>query len=186
MKIKTQKSPKKKIIVLATATIVVVILFVIWLTHHYQIWPFLPAQNSQTIPNSQNDTDSTNDQQSAGEQIKAKTTDPTVSNDSNEPSVKTIVPVFITDASQYNDVIEIRSYVNEVSSTGHCSIQLEKDGSSVTKEVEVLTNAETSSCKTVDIPISEFNSDGTWIVKVLYSSDTATGESQITNVEIKR
>lgn len=105
-------------------------------------------------------------------------------NGSGQSSLKTI-NVVINDASQYDSAIEVRSYAEGVVETGgSCKITFEKDGQSITKTTETLTNPSYTTCATVDVPISEFTSNGTWKVTVEYTSSTSKG-SATTSVEVK-
>ena len=187
MNIKSRKRFPKKIIIISG---VIFLLIVSLLTYVCIIRnnPFNQKSSQNTVRNN-NFVDygpATPEQQQAGNQTKSGSSDTPPAPTPIQGSNKNNVQVTITDASQYTDTVEIRSYVNEVSPTGHCNIQLQKSSSIISRDVDTLTNASTTSCKTVDIPVSEFNSDGSWVVTVTYSSDTATGESTATNVEVKR
>lgn len=184
MKTTNKKRLSKKIIIICGIISLILASILIYI---FNVDPFNWKTPQNTVQNNSiNYNPATAEQKKAGNKTKSGSNDTPPAPTPIPGSNKNNVQVTITDASQYINVVEIRAYVNEVNSTGHCNIQLQKDGSVVTRNVDTLTNASTTSCKTVDIPVSEFYSDGSWAVTVTYSSDTATGESTTTNVEVKR
>ena len=107
------------------------------------------------------------------------------SNGSGSPASLNSVNVIINDASQYDSVVEVRSYVEGIIETdGTCTLTFTKDGTSFTKTTSPLTNPSYTTCKTIDIPVSEFSSKGTWQLTVSYLSSTSKGSATKT-LEVK-
>lgn len=96
------------------------------------------------------------------------------------------VNLILVDASQYDNIFEIRSYAN-TSEPGSCIISLSKSSSTITKTVKVLSNGSTAVCETIDISLAEFTESGAWSLKITYSSDNGnyTGSTTQT-VTIKK
>lgn len=145
-----------------------------------------PQTNQQPSKTSEDSSDSSNDSAidtaNPEDRDKPGITDQS-SNPSNEP--KRTITVFITDASQYGDLVEVRSYVNEVASNGKCSLVFTKGNLTLKRTTDILPTASTSSCKTVQIPVSSFAEKGTWRLTINYSSNSGTGISEEKPVTIK-
>lgn len=102
----------------------------------------------------------------------------------NTGGSRTVTPV-ITDASQYDDAVEVTAYVSGViEGSGTCIITFTKGSSTVTREVAGIKDATTTRCTNVSIPSNEFSA-GSWSVNVKYQSGTAQGSSQTQKVEIQ-
>lgn len=142
--------------------------------------------NNEQTTNSINYDNATDEQKSAGEQIKSQGMDSLLTENESTQNGKKTVGVFIIDASQYSNIVEIRSYVNDLDPEGICTILLQNGSSVITKTTTTLPNASNSSCKTVDIPLSEFSNSGLWSVKVSYQSDSASGESNTINLSVTK
>jgi hypothetical protein len=178
---------RKMVIIVSTIILSIAILFIgLEATGVTHVFNQSKANNTGTNINSVDYGGATDEQKSAGEQIKAESTDPTNTKNTNNSSDKKTMSVVITDASQYNNIVEVRSYANEIGANSYCIVQFQKGDVIITKKTDTLTNAVNSSCKTVDVPTSEFTSDGVWVVKITYTSDTATGKSDSINIDIKR
>ncbi len=172
------KNKNAPLIILAVLVLTVVCVLVIFI--------YINRGARPDTTNTVNYDKPTDSQVDAGNNIKQYSVDSSTVTDDTTPADKKTVSVFITDANQYGNIVEVRAYVNEVGSNGGCSITMSKNGTIVTKEATVLAGASTSSCKTTDIPVSEFSSDGTWSTKVSYSSDSAIGESASIDVTVTR
>lgn len=176
---KTNKSVNKKIKIIVGVTLVLLIAAAVLMYIYRGQSPTIKVGTGKNT-NSIDYSDPSTAQVDSGNKAKQNLVDSGYGNGTVTTTTKKTISVQIVDASEYTDngkYVEIRSYVGEVSSTGRCYIQLSKGSLLVAREVGTLTNPTTSACITVDIPISEFGEDGTWSVKVTYSSDTATGES---------
>lgn len=104
----------------------------------------------------------------------------------NNPNPKNKnVDVIITDASQYDDIIEVRSFVPNHYEDGTCTIKFEKDSDSFSKSAPAYKDISTTICTNPEIKRSEFSSSGNWTVIVSYSSATASGNSEKQKITIK-
>ena len=90
--------------------------------------------------------------------------------------------VAIVDASQYEDEVEVRSFVSNIVSDGECTITFEQDTQSITKTVNAFAEASTTLCLSLVVPRSEFPSTGEWTVTVTYKNDTIMGSASRTLV----
>ena len=116
----------------------------------------------------------TEEEKQAGDQQKQENVDK-----ENQPA-PTTANVNIVDASQYNDLIEVRAYVsNVIEASGNCVITLEQAGKQVTKTVVARADAKTTQCTTIDIPRNEIPSAGTWNVTVNYNG-SISGQAKTT------
>lgn len=111
-------------------------------------------------------------------------------NSSSQPTTapttgKKVTPM-ISDASQYDARIEVRSYIPGIfEDGGSCIMTATKGARSVTKQTTGTKDATTTSCEVFLIPRSEFAEAGTWDVTVSYKSNTAQGASEPKKLEVK-
>ncbi len=84
--------------------------------------------------------------------------------------------ILITAASQNNNIIQVRSIIQKVTTEGSCTLTLTKDQTIIRKSASVQALADSSTCKGFDISISEFPDKGTWLATVLY--EDANGRSE--------
>lgn len=168
---------KKRLIIIATVLILVVIGAGIFANVAKK-----PNYKGKSDGTSINYFEATQKQKQAGEYIKANSNDNAVNNE-QKGSPKT--SIIITDVAQYGNQIEVRAYATEISSSGSCKITATKDNKVVSRTVRALPNANTSSCQTVDIPVADFTS-GLWSIKIDYSSNTATAESNNVDININK
>ena len=108
----------------------------------------------------------------------------TIVNESSEKKKPSTAKVAITDASQYENEIEVRAFVSNVVKDGTCKIVFSQNTSSFTKEVPAYADASTTPCITLTLPRSQFSNSGTWVVEVIYSNDSVTGNAS-TKMEIQ-
>ncbi len=89
--------------------------------------------------------------------------------------------VVIVDASQYDNTIEVRSYISNVyEDGGECKITFTKDRQTITHTKTGFKDAKTTQCGTLEVNRSEFSTTGIWKVMVQYNSSSATGSSEKT------
>lgn len=125
----------------------------------------------------------TEEEQKAGDNVKESvTTENTGTN--TQPGNKS-VNVIITDATQYDSIIEVRSFVPNHIEDGVCTITFTKGAETLQKTANAFADASTSICTNPTIERSEFSSAGTWNLVVAYNSKTATGKSEAREVIIK-
>ena len=97
-----------------------------------------------------------------------------------------VAEVIIVDASQYDDEIEVRSFVSNIVRDGKCIIEFKKGGNSIIKEVNANADASSTPCVALFVARSEFSDMGTWSVTVTYTDNNSeySGNST-TTLEIK-
>lgn len=96
------------------------------------------------------------------------------------------VSVVITDASQYDQQIEIRAYVSGVIENGGiCEILIKQGVQEIVKKVSGKSDATTTRCEALTVPRSEFANNGQWQVTVSYTSSSASGKSSVKALEIR-
>lgn len=101
------------------------------------------------------------------------------------PSANSVTPI-IVDASQYANMIEVRSYVPDVyEDGGTCTFVFSKGSLQFTKESAAAKGATTTTCTNISVGRDEFSAAGQWSVITTYSSPTAQGNSQPKTFEVK-
>ena len=93
--------------------------------------------------------------------------------------------VIITDAGQYDDIIEVRSFIPDHYQDGTCTIAFRKGGQTITKGTPAYRDASTTICTNPLIKRSEFPSAGDWQVSVSYDSKDAKGTSETQTITIE-
>ena len=109
-------------------------------------------------------------------------------NTSNSTSTDTTsnnAEVIITDAAQYGNIIEVRSFVANKYQDGTCKITFTKGELVVSKETKAYKDATTTICTNPLIERSEFKQAGDWQVVVQYTAGTTTGKSKPQTVKIE-
>lgn len=94
------------------------------------------------------------------------------------------ISVLITDAGQYDDIIEVRSFMPDYYQDGVCVITFIKESYQVSKTTPAYRDASSTICTNPLIKRSEFATSGNWQVVVRYSSEGAEGSSEPKIVEI--
>lgn len=98
---------------------------------------------------------------------------------------KKSVTVIITDAGQYDGIIEVRSFVPDFFQDGTCTTTFTKGSRTFKKEMPARTDSSTTICMNPLLKRSEFPVPGVWQVKVTYSSKDAQGVSETQNLTIE-
>ena len=75
----------------------------------------------------------------------------------------------------YNNQLILRVTVNQVLSSGSCTLILQRGDRLVTKNSEIMQNPSSSSCAGFDVPTSEL-STGIWNITVTITSGSKTGK----------
>lgn len=150
---------------------------------------FTGNSSSSTTDGNINYSPPTEEEIKAGNIAKENTANSPTSNDDagleqpNGPKEK--VDVIITDANQYDEIIEVRSFIPNHYQDGTCTIRFSKDDYTITKQVPAYKDATTTICTNPLINRSEFIVNGTWQVSVAYDSTNAEGLSTTKSIEIK-
>ena len=95
------------------------------------------------------------------------------------------VAVFVTDADQYEDVVEVRSFIPDHYEDGDCTITFTKGSDVVSKTTSAYRDASTTICTNPLFERSEFSSAGNWSLVVTYKAAGATGKSEAKDVKIQ-
>ncbi len=95
--------------------------------------------------------------------------------------------ITVTDAAQYNSVIEVRAYISNLYETGgSCTATFSKPGqTNVAHTISAMTDAKTIQCGALDLPRSKFPASGSWNLVVSYKSSKASGSSKLQQIVIK-
>jgi hypothetical protein len=130
----------------------------------------------------------TDEEQNSGNELKQEIVDNNQvdSSGSADTDVKKQTTVIITDANQYEDVIEVRAFMPDAFEDGTCTVLFSNEGVSKTiqKEAPAYIDASTTICTNPEIQRSEFSVSGVWKVTVTYVSDHYNGTSEIKEITI--
>jgi uncharacterized protein YxeA len=95
------------------------------------------------------------------------------------------VTVSISDAGQYDDMVEVRAAVSGVyEEGGSCTAVFEQNGQEVRVETVAFRDASTVQCGALDTPRGSFPAGGKWNVRVVYTSGTSQGTSDTRTIEL--
>jgi len=179
MKVKTKKTYKKKIIIVLVCLLVLAGIY--GTVAFYQDWfPFVKDKNTSKDVNGIDYNLPTDEQKQAGERQKKSTaeqnpdTKTNTSQDQNSNSGGTL-QVTIT-ANQNGNIVQIRSFITKISSSGTCNITLTKGSSKVTKSSGIQALPSESTCRGFDISTSELTA-GNWQATIVVGIGTQTGSA---------
>lgn len=118
----------------------------------------------------------TSEEKQSSASIKEQTVENAKNSDTSSP---TSLTVSFTSAAQTGDTLRVRAKIDQLISTGTCTLTLTKDTKTVTKTASVYASASITTCQGFDIPISELSA-GAWSVKLTVANSTASGEASTT------
>lgn len=104
---------------------------------------------------------------------------------SNHTSQTTNASVIITDAGQYGNVVEVRSFIQNEYQDGTCTITFTKGSQSLEKTTPAYRDATTTICTNPLINRSEFPEAGDWYVTVKYTATNISGISEKKLIKIE-
>lgn len=104
-----------------------------------------------------------------------ETTQPSDSDENDRQDDRKSANVVIVDASQYDDIVEVRAFVNNHIQDGTCRYRFQRGNQTINKQLEAHADASTTVCPALEVNRSEFRSAGTWSVTVTYESSGAKG-----------
>lgn len=144
--------------------------------------------SNQPYPNNTADINlnpPTDEEAQAGDAVKddLDKNDATTEQAENNAQTKT-ASVIITDAGQYDDVIEVRSFISNSYQDGTCTITLSQGTKKVSKETAAYSDASTTICTNPLFKRSEFTSGGQWQVVVSYKATGISGQSEPLSITI--
>lgn len=187
MKIKKNKTRKKKTSLLFILLITIALLGILYYAFFVKGGIFgLNQMNSPHI----NYAPPTDQQKRAGQQKKEES----IVNDTDDPQKESVdqssvsdrdnPSITITSTNQNGSLMQIRSMISSITETGSCTLILtNQEGSKVTKESNVQAYPSYSTCKGFDVPITELN-PGKWSILLTYVSATAEAKTN-GNLEVK-
>lgn len=173
------KKPRKKLII----TISVIVALVIGGSAYALILQSNNSSNKNTSDNSKTATDnsdgaSDSDSGSDSTDTGSKTAD---SNDKTQPTYEgdnANSSSALTGVISYKSVVDtnlvIRTTIDQMISSGTCSLTLSNGQKTVTRTSDVMLNPSSSTCEGFDIPTSELGS-GTWSIEIDISGGNKTG-----------
>lgn len=179
--IKTKSSQKKNMLI---GTIAAIVLIGIPTTFAFvnNIGPF--ATENTPVESTIDFEEPTTDQIDAGKQAKDTTVKsgqvkPGSSSSSGDPSVGSpsgnTVGVEITNTNITNDILSVKTMVQEINSAGVCTLTLSKTGqASVVKAAETQVSGNVATCQGFTLNVSSLIR-GSWNLKIDYSSDKSNG-----------
>lgn len=97
----------------------------------------------------------------------------------------TTTEVIITDAGQYDNMIEVRAFMPSAYKDGSCELIFSKGSKTFSKTTPAFKDVSTTNCTNPEVPRSEFAEAGDWSVKVSYSAEGITGQSEEKVFEVK-
>ncbi len=141
------------------------------------------AKNENTV-NKVDYGPATDEQKKAGDEQKKENQ---AQEHSDDVPATTKAEVVITDATQYDSVVEVRAYTpNVYEDGGTCTAVFKKSGATqVSVSHAAFRDASTTQCGALDIPRSSFGQSGEWSLVVTYNSATSNGSSPVKKVSIK-
>lgn len=183
MRMKQKSRRNKKIfIVLSIAVIALLTLFFL---EKRQIINLFGEDNSNTSTDGINYDPPTDEEKQAGDQQKFENSKPEGTETPSSDGDKKSVNVIITDAGQYEDIIEVRAFMPSHYEDGTCTITLRKDSHLITKETPAYKDVSTTICTNPLIKRSDLPTSGTWQVTVSYESEGGIGTSAPQDLEVK-
>lgn len=150
------------------------------------VWWYINARNSSPTDNI-NYGAPTEEEKTAGDRHKEEIIDNEKKQNEaqkDNSSQKKTATVIITDAGQYDGIIEVRSFIPDHYQNGTCTVTFEKDGQTVIRETPARTDVSTTICMNPLIKRSAFPSAGAWQVTVSYDSEGASGRSEAQTINI--
>lgn len=124
----------------------------------------------------------TEEERAAGDEQKEKNEQTT--NNNRDTATGQAAHVVVTDAGQYDDIIEVRSFIPDFYQDGTCTITFTQGNRTLTKEAPAYRDSSTTICTNPMIKRSEFASPGEWKLTVTYTAPDATGQSEPRTVHI--
>jgi len=175
---KSSSAPKKKIAIILIAVLLVLLGGAAVYAKFYAPTSTTPTSDDSTQTDQTNLDPATDEQKQAGDDQKQTNADAAADTDTGETTGT--VGVTITYFNQNGSQIQIRTLIDEVTSTGSCTLTLEKsDGTIVTKTSDIQAQPSSSSCKGFDLTTAEIT-PGTWKATISVKIGTQTGNANET------
>lgn len=171
---------RKRLLIIATLALAVVLAVA-------AVFAFqrINSRSNTSDINSVNYGPPTEEEQRAGDEQKDKILRAEAAiNNQVDQKIKT-ANVIITDAGQYNQVIEVRAFISNHYEDGTCSITFTQGSLKVTRQTPAYRDASTTICTNPVFERSEFANSGEWLVVVEYNSNNAKGQSEPRSIIIE-
>lgn len=180
MKIAKNKNQKIKILLIIAAVLVLVIIVLLFLFYKGPDTIKPQSPGSSSTPTTKAST--TPVTQSSSDQQKQ---DNIQQSQAEAPSSKASANITITEASASTDKVSVRAYISNIDEDGgQCTAVFTQQGqTTVTQASNSFSDATTTQCGAIDVPLSNFSGKGTWHLRLTYNSSTASG-SVTQDVEI--
>ena len=170
MNIPPRKNKKTLIIPLLVIVFIVIVIVIgmLWAKNNN---PQSTSTNNQNTTQADKDTNNT---------ANSETEKDNTSSDASPKPPSDTVGVIVVDASQYDNIFEVRAYAN-ATEAGTCTYTFAKDGKVITKKSNANSGPSTASCETLDVPVAEL-SKGNWDLTIKYTStsNSFTGSTKAT------
>lgn len=178
MNYKNKKSRKKLFIILLASVIAIcLVLFTLEKLHVINLYTKSPDKAGEQSEGSINYGPPTDDEKNAADTQKTKNQEKEEQRNDSEKQSNTGASVIITDAGQYDNVIEVRAFMPDHYEDGICTIVFTQNSQTISKETPAYRDASTTICTNPLIKRSEFPTAGKWQVIVKYKSPGASGQS---------
>ena len=182
MRITTPKKSKKKII-LATTLLVVVVAGAFVFAYAFRPLTGTPAEDTKDLKNtSSTKGSSTKKDNSKDDDTISNKSEPTVEKEKDNPTQyegsNPNTSESLTGSINYLSVIDgnltVRITINQVLSTGSCTLTLTNGNKTVSRSSSIVQNPSSSTCDGFNVPVSELSS-GKWKASVSVESDNRKG-----------
>jgi hypothetical protein len=186
MKIQKKKTSK---------TVAIVVLVVAFILAGGATYWYLDTNGFFDHSNKETQNEKTDDTTDA--QADKNTSSDDISNDENkgqdnkpptpvDDSGKKVAQINIVDASQYDDIFEVRAGVTNLTEEGgQCEFTFTRNSDTLTYDSKASFTGTNVNCETLDVPVSDFPSKGEWQMVVKYTSSVSAGASQSRKVVVK-
>lgn len=176
MKINKKTVKKKSIlIIVVTATALVVLLGYGAYAIANQSWPFASPKSSQI---SEANTGEATPRDTTSEPTSSPKT-PTKNENSDSATPSENFDVTITAAKTSGDNLQVSSLIKLVTNKGSCTLTLEKGNEQITKTSDIHAGPSSSTCKGFTVPLSDLSA-GTWHLHLSVQSNKKTGSDSRT------
>lgn len=148
-------------------------------------------EQSPIIENGINYGPPTEEEKASADQIKEeiKNTQQTTNKPTDEAPGNTSpasdISLVITDATQYDDSVEVRAFVPNHLANGTCVYNFTYGSTTLTKQSSALTDASTTICANLEVPRSEFAAPGKWLLEIIYTGNDGKTAKATQEIEIK-
>jgi len=175
----SRPSPKipKKVILISAIVLFAVIGGGLFVTHHYQLWPFLPAPTQPSTTTQQIDySPPSSDQVTAGASTKETTVDNSISTSTDQNTSSQPINVSFTSV-QPGQTVSIRTLIDLVSGNASCVLRMQgPGGKEYTATASTQAYASSSTCQGFNVPMSSLAS-GTWTITVTVTDGGRSGSA---------